>query len=165
LILRLAEMPKFAQAEFHQSQVEYYAKYSELMYRILRIKRLQFFIESIMNTEDIARDKVREIKVMRLPSFYSRRFKNVGDKRQLFGRYSPKRRLIEIYPLLVWSNQKEPLKSESMDLNKKLGQIGVHAIKTVIWEILRAKYGNERDKVKELTDEYFKLYEKTFVKS
>lgn len=115
MILRLAEIPKFAQAEFHQTQVEYYAKYSELMYRILRLENTQSFIKSMMDMEEIARDRVREIKVMRLPSFHSRQLKNSGDKRQLFGRYSPKKCLIEIYPLLVWPNEKEPIKSETVD--------------------------------------------------
>ena len=165
MLLGLAEIPKFAQAEFHQTQVEYYAKYSELMYRILRLENTQSFIESMMDMEEIARDRVREIKVMRLPSFHSRRLKNSGNKRRLFGRYSPTKRLIEIYPLLVCPNEKEPIESGSMNLKEKLGHIAVHTIKTVIWEILRAKYGNDRDKVKELTEKYFNLHTKRFVKS
>lgn len=105
-----------------------------------------------------------EIKVMRLPSSYSRLLINIGDKRQLFARYSPKKRLIGIYPLIVWPSEKEPIELGSIDFNKMVEEIGVHTIKTVIWGILRAKYGKDRDKVKELTDKYFRLYEETFIK-
>lgn len=153
-VLKLAQIPKFALNEFHQTQVEYYAKYSKLMYRILGIKSVPVFIEAIMKTENIEKDQVTEIKVMRLPAFRSRQLKEVGDERQLMGRYSAKKCLIELYPLLVWSNEEKLLNQKDMDLSKKLGEIGVHTIKTLIHEILHIKYKDE-SKVKELTDKYF----------
>jgi len=161
-VLKLAQIPKFALNEFHQTQVEYYTKYSELMYRILGIKSVPVFIEAIMKTENIEKDKVKEIKVMRLPAFRSRQLKEVDDGRQLMGRYSDKKCLIELYPLLVWPDEKKPLSKKDMDLNKKLGETGVHTVKTLIHEILHIKYKDE-GKVKELTDKYFRLYETSFV--
>ena len=161
--LKLAQVPKFALDEFHPSQVEYYAKYSKLMYRILGIKSVSVFIEAITKKENIEKDKVKEIKVMRLPSFRSKQLKKVGDERQLMGRYSPEKRLIELYPLLVWSDEKKPLSKKDMDLSKKLGEIGIRTIKTLIHEILHIGYKNEA-KVKELTEKYFKLYTETFVR-
>jgi hypothetical protein len=143
--------------------MEYYVKYSELMYRILGTKSVLAFTQVVMNTENIEKDKVKEIKVMRLPAFRSRQLKEVGDERQLMGRYSPKKCLIELYPLLVWSDERKPLNKKDMDLSKKLGEIGIHTIKTLIHEILHIKYKDE-GKVKELTDKYFELHEKSFVR-
>ena len=57
---------------------------------------------------------------------------------------------------------KSQVAKKDMNLNKKLGETGVHTVKTLIHEILHIKYKDE-GKVKELTDKYFRLYETSFV--
>jgi len=109
------------------------------------VESVPSFVERLMNLEGIPKDKLKEIKVMRLPSYRSRQLAREKDERQLMGRYSPKKGLMELYPLLVWQDEKKPLSEEDMDVNKKLGEIGIHTIKTLFHEVLHIKHDDKRE--------------------
>ncbi|MCW4003259.1 MAG: hypothetical protein NWE95_05020 [Candidatus Bathyarchaeota archaeon] len=162
ITIRLAAIPDFALNEYHQEQIEYYSKFTELVYRALSIDSVSVFLQELIKNLGI--NEV-EIRIMRLPSFKS---KIVGITvkgrildHQLHGRAWKKKPLIDIFPDCLFLDKfSEPY------LNVGLrGYVVNGSIRTVIHELLHKSGLHDEAKVRELTEQLYKEFRTKYIQA
>ncbi len=160
IAIRLASVPNFALNVYHPKQVEYYSKFTELIYKALNVDSVCGFLQEL--TKNLSSDKI-EIRVMRLPSNRSKIFGITTKGRildqQLYGRAWKKKPLVDIFPDCIFSdNKSEPY------LNVGLrGYVINGSIRTVIHELLHKSGLHEETKVRELTEQLYKEFRKKHI--
>lgn len=110
ITIRLASVPNFALNEYHQKQIEYYSRFTELVYKALSIDSVNSFLKELIETLGI--NEV-EVRIMRLPSYKSKIFgiskKGKLFEQQLYGRAWKKKPLVDIFPnCLYFDRLSEP---------------------------------------------------------
>lgn len=154
ITIRLAPVPDFAKDEYSPSQIEFYAKITDLVYRALNLDSFADFLKELVVTLNIRKDI--EIRIMRLPSYRS---KMVGINKkgkildeQLHGRSWKNKPLIDVFPDRFFPDKLcTPLVSVGLR-----GLILNSYVRAVIHEILHKSGLNDEARVRELTDYYYK---------
>lgn len=157
--IRLGNIPNFAEKEYHPEQVRFYAKMTELIYKVLNTSTIRKFINEIIDHLNIKENI--EIRIMRLPSRKSLVFevenKLVG--KQLHGRAWRDKPLIDIFPNLVF-----PDKFSRPKFSVKLRKfIFSGIVRGVIHEILHKSGLRDEDKVRKLTLQYYKEFQNKYL--
>ncbi len=160
IVIRLASVPNFAPNEYHQKQIEYYSKFTELVYKSLSMKPICGFLQEL--TKNLGIGEV-EIRIMRLPSYKSKVF-GISNKgriidQQLYGRAWKKKPLVDIFPDCIF-----PEKESEPYLNMGLrGYIINGSIRTVIHELLHKSGLHNEAEVRELTEGYYREFRKKYI--
>jgi hypothetical protein len=163
ITFRLASIPIFAKNEYHPNQVEYYAKITELVYRAFGLDAVSDFLRELV--EILRMSQSVDVRIMRLPSHKS---KILGiDKKgrildvQLYGRSWEKKPLVDIFPNSLFPDK----------LSKPFWSIGLRglilnsSIRTIIHELLHKSGLNDEEKVRELTERYYKDFRRKYTQT
>ena len=153
IIIRLASVPDFALNEYHQKQIEYYSRFTELIYKALSLSSVDSFLKEFI---DILGISEVEVRVMRLPSYKSKIFgiskKGKILEQQLYGRAWKKKPLVDIFPNCLYpDNDSEPCWSVGLR-----GFVLNGSIRAVIHELLHKSGLGDETKVRELTEHHYK---------
>jgi len=154
ITIRLAHVPDFAKDEYSPSQIEFYARITDFVYRALNLDSFSNFLKELVVALDIRKDI--EVRIMRLPSHRSKIF-GISKKgkvldEQLRGRSWKNKALIDVFPdRLLPDKLSTPLLSAGLR-----GFILNSSIRAVIHEILHKSGLNNETRVRELTDYYYK---------
>ncbi len=153
ITIRLASVPNFALNEYHQKQIEYYSRFTELVYKALSMASVDSFLKEL---GEILHISEVEIRIMRLPSYKSK-ILGVSKKgkileQQLYGRAWKKKHLVDIFPNCLYpDNDSEPCWSVGLR-----GFVLNGSIRAVIHELLHKSGLNDETKVRELTEYHYK---------
>jgi len=160
ITIRLASVPNFALNEYHQKQVEYYSRFTELVYKALSMDSVDSFLKELIEILGISEVEVR---VMRLPSYRSK-ILGISKKgkileQQLYGRAWKKKPLADIFPNCLYpDNDSEPCWSVGLR-----GFVLNGSIRAVIHELLHKSGLNDETKVRELTEHYYKDFRNKYL--
>lgn len=144
--VRIANPPSDLMQKFHPTQLDFYHLQAKFIAKILGDPQFQKFLENcVIKKEDIPRNKIKEIAIMRLPSKKYR--KSLG----LAARYNVKTYQIRIYPYKVKDDPKEPITSKDR-VPTPLAFLK-RVIRAIIHEVLHAKYNRDYARKKGLTEE------------
>lgn len=140
--VRVAKIPKDMLESLSPRKRRYYERQASKVANILNHKIMQSLLKEVIESEDISRHNLKDIRVMVLPSIKDPEY---GD--HLFGCYDPKKCRISIYPAVKYKSSKfltDPMVSfqfirESFD--------------TLVHEVLHAKHSREST-VRKLTQKY-----------
>jgi len=152
--IRLAPIPDFAKVEYSPSQIEFYARLTDLVYRAMNLDSVSNFLKELVVTLDIRKDI--EVRIMRLPAHRSR-ILGIDKKgkildEQLHGRSWKNKPLIDVFPDRLFPDKlSTPLLSVGLR-----GFILNSSIRAIIHEILHKSGLNDETRVRELTDYYYK---------
>jgi hypothetical protein len=155
ITIRLASVPNFASNEYHQKQVEYYSRFTELVYKALSMDSVASFLKELIEILGISEIEVR---VMRLPSYRSKIFgiskKGKILEQQLYGRAWKKKPVVDIFPnRLYLDKNSEPYWSVGLR-----GFVLNGSIRAVIHELLHKSGLGDETKVRELTERHYKEF-------
>jgi hypothetical protein len=155
ITVRLASVPNFAQDEYHQKQIEYYSRFTELVYKALSIDSVDCFLKELV---DILGIREVEVRIMRLPSYKSKMFgiskKGKILEQQLYGRAWKKKTLVDIFPNCLYPDKEsEPFWNVGLR-----GFVLNSSIRAVIHELLHKSGLHDETKVRELTERYYKEF-------
>jgi hypothetical protein len=163
ITIRLAPIPDFAKDEYNPSQIEYYAKMTELVYRTLNLDSISDFSKELIAILNIREDV--EVRIMRLPSHRSKVFgmDNRGKilDEQLHGRSWKNRPLIDVFPDRLFSDK----------LSKPFLSVGLRgfilnsSIRAIIHELLHKSGLNDETKVRELTEHYYRDFRRKYIQT
>lgn len=134
--------------KFSKKYVEFYFQYANVIAETLKRPPFQNFLNWIINEENIDKNRVTDIQVVIFP------FKKKEGK-GLAGRCSKKGR-IKIYPRGIKFLNKLLKKTEEEKLDS---YVKARAMSTLIHELLHIKYQDNEEKVKELTKNYFGIFD------
>jgi len=154
ITIRLAPVPDFAKVEYSSSQIEFYAKITDLVYRALNLGSFNDFLKEFVVTLNIRKNI--EVRIMRLPSYRSRII-GISKKgrildEQLHGRSWKNKALIDVFPDRLF-----PDKLSTQLLNVGLrGLILNSSVRAIIHEILHKSGLNDETRVRELTEHYYR---------
>lgn len=160
ITIRLASVPNFALNEYHQKQIEYYSRFTELVYKALSMDSVDSFLKEL--SEFLGISEV-EVRVMRLPSYRSK-ILGISKKgkileQQLYGRAWKKKLLVDIFPNCLYpDNDSEPCWSVRLR-----GFVLNGSIRAVIHELLHKSGLNDETKVRELTEHYYKDFRNKYL--
>lgn len=143
--VRIANPPPNLIEKYHEIQRELYFKTAEWIARILRSKLVQWFLEKIMKEQGISNDHIKDIRVMRFPPKES--LSKLEKQRVLYGVYSPEKCQISIYPFPLSIRPEEPVLQGLLVPEPE--RFKEEVIRTLIEEILHAKYRSKYLKVRE----------------
>jgi len=147
VLIRIADPPESLIKEFPEKHAEFYFKYAKVVAETLRWPSFQSFLDWVIKKENINKNGVKDIRVIVFPS------KNEKGKR-LAGRCS-KRGQISIYPKGI----KAILRLLVKNKKEKLGfYLKKRAMSTLIHELLHIKYLDDEERVRELTKNYFDVF-------
>jgi hypothetical protein len=142
--VRVANVPERMMSDLPREERLYYKKKARKVARILRHRIMQSLLRKMIESEDIDLGKIRDVRIMVLPSTMEREY---GD--HLYGLYDPVGGQISIYPAVRYKGSKfltDPMVSF---------QFARESFDTMIHEILHSKYCQERI-VRRLTRKYLK---------
>jgi hypothetical protein len=154
ITIRLAPVPDFAKDEYSPSQIEFYAKITDLVYRALNLDSFNSFLKELVVTLDIRKDI--EVRIMRLPSYRSK-ILGISKKgrildEQLHGRSWKNRPLIDVFPDRLFPDKlSTPLLSVGLR-----GFILNSSVRAIIHEILHKSGLNDETRVREIAEHYYK---------
>jgi hypothetical protein len=162
--VRVASPPESVRAKYHPIQVEWYFDITEQIALALQSPPIQEFLGKVLEKEEIPKDKVREIRVMRLPPLRAKA--EVSETRlivqQLLGTYDRRWKRVNLYPIARWPDKRVEPNKKLKGLDLRVWFLTVwRAVSVVVHEILHAKYGRQEKRVQKLTAEYVS----NFVKS
>ena len=154
ITIRLAPVPDFAKDEYSPSQIEFYAKITDLIYRALNLDSVSDFLKELVVTLNIGKDI--EVRIMRLPSYRSR-ILGIDKKgrildEQLHGRSWNNRPLIDVFPDRLFPDK----------LSAPLLSIGLRGfilnsyVRAIIHEILHKSGLDDEMRVREMAEHYYK---------
>jgi len=146
-IIRIASPPQNLINKFPKKHMEFYFQYANVIAETLKCSPFQNFLNWITNEENINKNRVVDIQVVIFP-FKKRKGKGLA------GRCSRKGQ-IKIYPRGIKFLNRLLMKTdeEKLDLYVK-----ARAMSTLIHELLHIKYLGNEEKVKELTKNYFDIF-------
>jgi hypothetical protein len=163
LTIRLAAIPNFAREEYHQDQIEYYAKITELVYKALNLNSVDAFLEEL--SEILGIGEVVEVRIMRLPAWKSKIFgisaRGKILEEQLYGRSWKKKPIVDIFPNRLFPDK----------LSKPFWSVGLRglilnsSIRAVIHELLHKSGLSDEKKVRELTEHYYKDFRRKYIQT
>jgi len=144
--IRIAVHPQ-KPVRFSEKRLRFYRKYAAFVYRTLRKPLFQKFLNWVVKREKMEENMVEDVQVRVFP------FRKENGK-ALAGRWSNKGKVL-IYPksLDVLRKVMRGCKKE-----KVCFYLESRAKATLIHELLHAKYGDNEDKVRELTRKYFNIF-------
>ena len=154
ITIRLAPVPDFTKDEYSPSQIEFYAKITELVYRALNLDSASDFLKGLVVTLNIRKDI--EVRIMRLPSYRSK-ILGINKKgkildEQLYGRSWKNKPLIDVFPDRLFPDKlSTPLLSVGLR-----GFILNSSVRAIIHEMLHKSGLNDETRVRELTECYYK---------
>jgi hypothetical protein len=163
ITIRLAPIPDFAKDEYDPSQIEYYAKMTELVYRTLNLDSISDFLKELITILNIREDV--EVRIMRLPSYKSKIF-GISKKgkildEQLYGRSWKKKPLVDIFPNRLFPDK----------LSKPFWSVGLRgltlnsSIRAIIHELLHKSGLSDEKEVRELTEHYYKDFRRKYIQA
>lgn len=160
ITLRLASFPNFGLDEYHQKQIGYYSKFTELTYDALRLDSVDSFLKELIESLEVSEIEVR---IMRLPSYKSKIFgiNNKGKilEQQLYGRAWKKKPLVDIFPNCLYPDKKsEPFYNIGLR-----GYILNSSIRALIHEILHKSGLHNETEVRQMTEFYYKEFRKKYI--
>lgn len=160
ITIRLASVPNFALNEYHQKQIEYYTRFTELVYKALSINSVDSFLKELVDNLGISEVEVR---IMRLPSYKSKIFgiskKGKILEQQLYGRAWKKNPLVDIFPNCLYPDKEsEPFWNVGLR-----GFVLNSSIRAVIHELLHKSGLHDETKVRELTEHYYKDFRSKYI--
>lgn len=158
--IRLASLPYSAADEYHPQQIEYYSRFTELVYEALRMDSVNSFFKEFIGNLSIGEV---EIRIMRLPSYKSRIF-GVSRKgrileQQLYGRAWKKKPLIDIFPNCYFPDK---VSKPSLWVGLR-GFVLNGSIRALIHELLHKSGLHDETEVRKLTDRYYKDFRNNYV--
>ena len=154
ITIRLAPVPDFAKDEYSPSQIEFYAKITDLVYRALTLDSFNDFLKELVVTLNIRKDI--EVRIMRLPSYRSK-ILGINKKgkildEQLHGRSWKNKPLIDVFPDRLFPDKlSTPLLSVGLR-----GFILNSSVRAIIHEILHKSGLNDETRVREIAEHYYK---------
>lgn len=154
ITIRLAPVPDFAKDEYSPSQIEFYAKITDLVYRALNLGSVRDFLKELVVTLDIRKNI--EVRIMRLPSYRSK-ILGINKKgrildEQLHGRSWKNKPLIDVFPDRLFPDKlSTPLLSVGLR-----GFILNSYVRAIIHEILHKSGLNDEARVRELTEHHYR---------
>lgn len=162
ITIRLASVPNFALNEYHQKQIEYYSRFTELVYKALSMDSVDSFLKELI--ENLYISEV-EVRIMRLPSHKSKIFgiskKGRIFEQQLYGRAWKKKPLVDIFPNRLYPDMSsEPFWSIGLR-----GFVLNSSIRAVIHELLHKSGLHDETKVLELTEQYHKEFRSKYIQT
>lgn len=158
----MAEIPEFARDEYHQHQVAFYSKFTELTFRALNLPSVVEFMDKLAETLNL---KAVEVRVLRMPS--SRRSANLVQKEGRThlvieyrkGVFRRGRGLIDIYPDLLWaSGLTEPRERAGIR-----GFVLNASIRALIHEMLHQSGVHDEAEAKRQADQHYKEFTRTYL--
>ena len=156
---RLAQIPDFAEEEYHHQQVALYAAYAELTFEALNLRTVLSYFERLSKK---LRVKNVSIRIMRMPASKSMNYlvyrngKHRLVKKRLKGRHNRRTGVIDIFPYLFWPRRK----------SKPFASVGIRGhflngtLRTVIHEMLHKSGLREEEEVRTLADQYANAFRK-----
>jgi len=160
--IRLAEIPEFAKEEYHQDQVTFYSKFTELTFKALNLPSVAEFMDQL--AENLNLETV-EVRVLRMPSA-KRRVSLIQKEGKPHlriempeGRFHKGSGLIDIYPgvtpfpKLVRPFWRMPIR----------GYVLNGAIRALIHEMLHQSAVHDEAEARRLADQHYKEFRRTYL--
>lgn len=160
--IRLAAVPHFANREYHPDQVAFYSKFTDLVFKALKLPSVSKFLEGF--AEEICLGNV-EVRISRMPSSRSRVYLSKSEgglqivKEELKGISIKERGFIHLFPDLIWPNR----------MMRPIGSVGVRgfvlnsSIRGLIHEMIHLSGIRDEDETRKLTDRYYKAFRRTHI--
>ena len=150
-------------SKFSQNVTKFYYDYSELVYSDLSREVVQNYIKYIIKTERIDTSKITEIKIMRFPFGNSTaEMSDVEEKQRppgiTIGRYISTSGIIDIYPPEFPRDSQISWLKEHKEASYYFTLF--EPLRTIIHELLFAKYLSDEDTVNNLTNKYMRRFER-----
>jgi len=160
--VRLALVPEFAEREYHPTQIKFYEKMTELVYKALNLNSVRNFVKEL--TERLSINEDVEVRIMRLPSYKSRIVGVTKNGRiideQLHGRLWKNRNLIDIFPS---SHFPDKLSEPCWSIGLR-GYILNSSIQALIHELLHKSGIHNEKEVRKITEQYYKQFRCKYLK-
>jgi hypothetical protein len=153
----LASKSKYAKAPYHPSQVALYFKFTELIFKALKLPSIAEFMEKL--AESLGVEKM-DVRMLRMPSPRSRFILEEKEGKthilmeELRGRSWRANISIDIYPGLLWPI-KDQKPSSSIGIR---GYILNSTIRTLIHEMLHQSGVHDEADARRLADHHYKEF-------
>lgn len=147
ILIRIAAPPESLVKEIPGKHVEFYLRYAEVVAETLSRPSFQRFLEKVIKKENIEKNEIRGIQVIVFPS-RSKKGKRLAGSCSGGGQ-------ISIYP----KGMRAVLRSLAKNKEEKLDfYLKKRAMSTLIHELLHIKYLDDEEGIRELTKNYFDVF-------